>query len=140
MKIKKKTLKQVQAIVVWKGKILLLKKYDLRLKKGFWRLLKGKLEKGETPIKGLKRELFEEVGLRKNKIKIKKKVFSYDYESPKGVFRKVETFLVEAKEKPKLTREGRKEGIKEIGFFPASQALKKLYWVQEKKALLNNSL
>jgi len=87
-------LRQAQAVVVWKGKFLLLKKKDLLLKKSVWRLVKGKLEKGETARTGLKRELREETGLKK--IKIAGKIHSYDYEAPKGVFRKVETFLVEA--------------------------------------------
>ena len=82
-------LRQAQAVVVWQGKFLLLKKNDPLLKKSFWRLVKGKLEKGESATKGLERELREEVGLKK--IKIAGKIHSYNYEAPRGVFRKVET-------------------------------------------------
>ncbi|MFH1056842.1 MAG: NUDIX hydrolase [Candidatus Micrarchaeota archaeon] len=134
-------LKQVQAIIVSKGNVLLLKKRDIKFKSGkwfrtknsFWRLPKGKLEKGESAIKGLKRELKEETGLEK--IKIGKKVFSYGLEAPKGLHRKVDAFLVFTEEKPRMTKDGREEGIEEMAFFDAWTAWKKLNFDSEKKSL-----
>ena len=130
---KPKKLRQVQAVVFVGGKILVLKKRDLRLKESFWRLPKGKLEKGENAKEGLKREIKEETGL--GKIEIARKVFSYAYESPKGVFRKVECFAVFSGEKPRMTGEGRREGISQIALVSPAEALEKLRWAHEAKGL-----
>jgi ADP-ribose pyrophosphatase YjhB (NUDIX family) len=136
-----KEIRQVQAVIVIKGKILLLKKRDVRFENGkwfrtknsFWRLPKGKLEKGERALAGLKRELREEMGLKK--IKIGKRVFSYSYEAPKGLHRKVNSYLVFTDEKPCMTGDGREEGIEKISLETPANALKKLKFDFEKKSL-----
>ena len=123
-------------------KVLLLKKRDfdfkdgkwVKLKRIFWRLPKGKLEKGETQLQGLKRELREETGMRN--VKIGKKVFSYQYQAPKGItHRTVFCYTAFTREKPQITRDAKVEGIEKSGFYPVKTALKKLKWVWEKKSL-----
>ena len=137
-----KTIGQVEAVIVKGGKILILKKRDAKFEKGkwfrtkqsFWRLPKGKLEKGESAKKGLKRELREETGLKK--IKIGKRVFSYSFEAPKGLLlRKVSAYLVFTDEKPRMTKDGRKEGIEKILLASPKTALKKVHFESEKKVL-----
>ena len=137
----KTTLRQVQAVIFSEKGVLLLKKRDIKFEKGkwfrtgqsFWRLPKGKLEKGEGEKQGLKRELREETALKK--IGIGRKFFAYQYESPKGVLRKVSTFLVQAREKPRMTSEGKEEGIEKMRFFGFKEAVGKLHWKPEKTAL-----
>jgi len=139
--MKHKVLKQVQAVVFFKNKVVLLKKRDVRfedgkpvlLKKAFWRLPKGKLEKRETHLQGLKRELREEIGV--SKTSKPKKVYSYSFEAPKGTRRNVQTFVLEGGEKPRLTRAARGEGITRLMLATVEEAVKKLKWANEKKAL-----
>lgn len=44
-------------------KVLILRRHPKRPQGDSWGLPAGKLEKGETPLKGVLRELFEEIGL-----------------------------------------------------------------------------
>ncbi|GEM_PF-4410331 len=141
MKAKAKTVRQVQAVVFFGKKIVLLKKRDSRfengkwvfLEKAYWRLPKGKLEKGESSMQGLKRELHEECGF--TKIFSARKVFHYDYEAPKGTLRKVDCYALRISQKPKLTANARQEGIENTALVSPSAALKKLHWQKEKKSL-----
>ena len=138
-----KTLKQVQAIVFFQGKIVLLKKRDMKfdfekgkwisLAKAYWRLPKGKLEKGESELQGLKRELHEECGF--TKLFSAREIFRYDYEAPKGTLRKVGCYALAVKQKPKLTRDGKAEGITAVKLFTPKQALAKLHWPREKESV-----
>lgn len=136
-----KTLKQVQATVFISGRVVLLRKNDVKFEKGkwillpqaYWRLPKGKLEGSETPVAGLKRELNEECGFRN--VKRAKKVFYYEYESPKGTTRKVSSYYAETNEKPELTAGAKAEGITKITTATPSTALKKLHWNSEKQSL-----
>src|SRR3989338_571246 len=138
-----KTLKQVQAIVFFQGKIVLLKKRDAKfdfekgkwisLAKAYWRLHKGKLEKGEDELQGLKRELHEECGF--TRVAGAKKVFSYYYQAPKGTLRKVGCYALAVKQKPKLTRDAKAEGITAVKLFTPKQALAKLHWPREKESV-----
>jgi phosphatase NudJ len=53
----------VGALIVSKGKILLLKENHLP-DRGKWNIPAGKLDYGENPIDAVKREVFEEAGLK----------------------------------------------------------------------------
>ena len=53
----------VGAIIVSDGKILLLKENHLP-DKGKWNIPAGKLDYGENPVDGVKREVYEEAGLK----------------------------------------------------------------------------
>ncbi len=50
--------------IISKNGQLLLGKRSVRPYKGLWSVFGGKVEKGETPEKALKRELFEELGIK----------------------------------------------------------------------------
>ena len=138
-----KTIRQVQAIVFFQGKIVLLKKRDAKfdfekgkwisLAKAYWRLPKGKLEKGESELQGLKRELHEECGF--TKLFSAREVFRYDYEAPKGTLRKVGCYALRTARKPKLTRDAKAEGITAVKLFTPRQALGKLHWPREKESV-----
>jgi A/G-specific adenine glycosylase len=56
-------LETVVAILVHEGSIFLQKRPEKGLMPGLWEFPGGKLEKGETPEEGLKRELREELGI-----------------------------------------------------------------------------
>ncbi len=71
-KIKKEVLifsKTVSVLAITKeNKIVLVKQYRFPAKKELWELPAGKLEKGERPNVGAKRELEEETGFKAKKI------------------------------------------------------------------------
>ncbi|NCP72272.1 NUDIX hydrolase [archaeon] len=77
-----------------KGKINVLKKYAHLDKKNIYDLPGGRLEINETIKTGLKREVFEETGL---KIKILKKVSSWEFISLDNKKVEVTNFLCEIK-------------------------------------------
>ena len=83
------------------NKILILKRSDkVRTMRGLWSGVSGIIEKGETPINRAKIEIFEEIGIRKDKISLTKsvekiKIFSPQYEDHEW---EVFSFLFETKE------------------------------------------
>lgn len=60
----------VAAIMVKDGKILLTKRAKIMAEGGKWCLPGGGIEKWETSEKAVKREVFEEVGVKSNKVKL----------------------------------------------------------------------
>lgn len=52
-----------QAFIIKEGKILILHQYNSKRKDHYWQLPGGSLEEGETPEKGVIRELKEEIDL-----------------------------------------------------------------------------
>ncbi|MBN1503072.1 NUDIX domain-containing protein [Candidatus Woesearchaeota archaeon] len=62
----------VKALIVHNGKVLLIKrshKYENYDAHEFWDIPGGRLNFGEEPIEGLKREVYEETGLEINSIR-----------------------------------------------------------------------
>ena len=83
------------------NKILILKRSDkVRSMKGLWTGVSGIIEKGETPINRAKIEIFEEVGIRENKIELIKSVEKIKISSPQYENHEWEifSFLFETKE------------------------------------------
>jgi len=77
----------VEAIVVDdKGKVLLLKRSKNNSRfVGKWQLPGGKIEKKETPLRAIKREIMEEISCSCHKLKLVKKVsFSSFYSGSKS--------------------------------------------------------
>ncbi|MFH0922556.1 MAG: NUDIX hydrolase [Candidatus Micrarchaeota archaeon] len=124
----------VQAVLLdAKGNALLLRKFDLFVKKKRWRLVKGTREKGERLEHTLKREVREETGL--SKLSSIKRVSSYSYVDPKRGKGRVLSFKAFFEGKPVVTKDGRDEGIDAVRIVSAERALKMLFWKEEKRAL-----
>ena len=93
--------KIVTSFIKNKNKLLILKRSDkVRSMRGLWSGVSGIIEKGEIPINRAKIEIFEEIGIRKDKISLTKsiekiKIFSPQYENHEW---EVFSFLFETKE------------------------------------------
>ena len=73
----------ITAFIKNNNKILILKRSDkVRSMKGLWSGVSGIIEKGETPINRAKIEIFEEVGIKENKINLVKSVEKIKISSP----------------------------------------------------------
>lgn len=110
--------------------VLLVKKKDMRATAPRWRLLKGGVDEGETEVEALKREIFEETGLKN--IKIMDQVHRYEF-----VFNEirhtVSSFLVKADSREPV----RLQESELAGYFwthPVN-AYRLLYWRNEKEAV-----
>ena len=83
------------------NKILILKRSDkVRSMRGLWSGVSGIIEKGETPINRAKIEIFEEIGIRNDKISLTKSVEKIKISSPQYEKHEWEvfSFLFETKE------------------------------------------
>ena len=91
----------ITAFIKNNNKILILKRSDkVRSMKGLWSGISGIIENNEIPINRAKIEIFEEVGIKKNKINLVKiiekiKITSPQYENHEW---EVFPFLFETKE------------------------------------------
>lgn len=72
-----------------RGRILLVRQYRLPARASLWELPAGRLDEGETPLAGARRELLEETGYRARRWK---KLVSF-YASPGYVSEKMTIFL-----------------------------------------------
>ena len=83
------------------SKILILKRSDkVRSMRGLWSGVSGIIEKGEIPINRAKIEIFEEIGIRKDKISLTKSIEKIKISSPQYENHEWEvfSFLFETKE------------------------------------------
>ena len=93
--------KIVTSFIKNSNKILILKRSDkVRTMRGLWSGVSGIIENNEEPINRAKIEIFEEIGIRKDKINLTKsvekiKIFSPQYEDHEW---EVFSFLFETKE------------------------------------------
>jgi len=126
--------REVQA-VIFDGvgnekKVLILKKIDYSARRHSWRLLKGGVHNSETEIRGLKREIIEETGLKN--IEILGKVQTYEF-SFRGVKHLVSSYLVKADSKEPIKLQ--KSEVADYTWTTKQEALQMLYWNNEKNAL-----
>lgn len=109
--------------------VLLVKKFDKKARHFRWRLLKGGVEAGETETQALKREIFEELGLRN--IQILNKIYSYDFVFGDTLHR-VSSFLVKANSKENVKLQHSE--IADYMWITKDKAVKMLHWPNEKEA------
>lgn len=110
--------------------VLLVQKKDTRATTLRWRLLKGGVNEGETEVEALRREIFEETGLKN--IKIMDQVHKYEF-----VFNEirhtVSSFLVKADSgEPVRLQESELAGY---AWTQLEKANRLLYWRNEKEAV-----
>jgi len=127
--------REVQAVIfdeVDNGrKVLILKKIDYSSRRYRWRLLKGGLNDGETEIEGLRREIFEEIGL--GSIRLLGKIHSYEYFF-KGIRHTVSTYAVKVDSREPINLQ--KSEVADYMWTTKGEALQLLHWNNEKEALL----
>ncbi len=111
-------------------KVLILKKIDYSARRHRWRLLKGGVHNGETEIQGLRREIYEETGLRD--IEILGKVQTYEF-SFRGIRHTVSSYLVKADSKEPVRLQ--KSEVADYLWTTKQEALQMLYWNNERNAL-----
>ena len=91
----------ITAFIKNNNKILILKRSDkVRSMKGLWSGVSGIIENNELPINRAKIEIFEEVGIKKNKINLVKSIEKIKISSPQYENHEWEVFpfLFETKE------------------------------------------
>ena len=91
----------ITAFIKNNNKILILKRSDkVRSMKGLWSGISGIIENNEIPINRAKIEIFEEVGIKKNKINLVKSMEKIKIRSPQYENHEWEVFpfLFETKE------------------------------------------
>lgn len=126
--------KEVQAAIYDKRGtqliVLLVKKMDLKNYNYRWRLLKGGIEGNESEQDAVRREVSEEVGL--TEIMIGDRINEYDY-SADVTHHQVATYLVKADSRDRLKIQT--EEIADAVWMPADQAIRLLFWRNEKESL-----
>ena len=91
----------ITAFIINNNKILILKRSDkVRSMKGLWSGVSGIIENNEIPINRAKIEIFEEVGIKENKINLVKSIEKIKISSPQYENHEWEVFpfLFETKE------------------------------------------
>jgi bis(5'-nucleosidyl)-tetraphosphatase len=110
--------------------VLLVQKKDRRATTIHWRLLKGGVNEGETEVEALRREIFEETGLKN--IKIMDQVHKYEFVF-NDIRHTVSSFLVKADSKePVRLQESELAGY---AWTQLENANRLLYWRNEKEAV-----
>jgi len=111
-------------------RVLLVQKRDTRVRRFHWRLLKGGVNKGETKVDALRREIFEETGLKN--IRVQDQIHYYEFVFRETLHR-VSSFLVEADSKD-LVRLQESE-LSDYLWTKLDDADRLLHWANEKEAL-----
>lgn len=129
-----KTRSEVQAVIFDKKdgriEVLLVRKSDRRNRSRRWRLLKGGVNRGETKIDALRREIFEETGLKD--IEILRE--TYNYEFAFGDTRhKVTSYLVKADSQNPIKLQ--RSELAAYLWIDKDEAGRLLHWRNEKEAV-----
>jgi ADP-ribose pyrophosphatase YjhB (NUDIX family) len=110
--------------------VLLVQKKDRRAIGLRWRLLKGGVNEGETEVEALRREIFEETGLKN--VKIMDQVHKYEFVF-NDIRHTVSSFLVKADSRePVRLQQSELAGYVWTQFEKANRLL---YWRNEKEAV-----
>jgi ADP-ribose pyrophosphatase YjhB (NUDIX family) len=110
--------------------VLLVQKKDRRVRRLRWRLLKGGVNEGETKVEALRREIFEETGLKN--VEILNQIYNYEFLF-KGIRHMVSSFLVEAESaEPVKLQESE---LADYIWTELENATWLLYWPNEREAL-----
>jgi len=110
--------------------VLLFRKRDTRVMRFHWRLLKGGVNRGETKVEALMREVFEETGLKN--VSVLGQVHSYQFVFRETLHR-VSSFLVEADSKEEVRLQ--ESELSDYLWTRRDEADRLLYWTNEKEAL-----
>ena len=105
--------------LIEKDKIILIKQYRAPVEKELWEIPAGKLDKGEDPEKGAKRELEEETGFKAGKLE----QIAEFYKSPGYCTEYMYVFRATFLEKTKQRLDDG-EIIEQVKVFSLSEALK----------------
>jgi len=126
--------RDVQAVIFDESdgerKVLLVKKPDFSAQRHRWRLLKGGVEGGETETEALKREIFEELGLKN--VRIMGRVHSYEFVF-EGTKHLVSSYLVKADSRETITLQ--KSEVTDYVWTAKEKAVETLFWNNEKEAV-----
>ena len=129
---------EVQAVLFDKSHghiVLLVRKKDTRIPRFRWRLLKGGVDRGETKADALRREIFEETGMKG--IRILQQIHDYEFVF-KETLHRVSSFLVEADSREPIRLQ--ESELSDYLWTDPESAATLLYWTNEKEALKKLSL
>ena len=129
---------EVQAVLFDKDHghmVLLVQKRDMRLRRFRWRLLKGGINRGEAKVDALRREIFEETGMKG--IKILQQIHDYQFVF-KETLHRVSSFLVEADSREPIRLQ--ESELSDYMWTDPESAATLLYWSNEREALRKLSL
>jgi len=130
--------KDVQAVIYVMGpggpSFLLIERFDKPTGQFHWRLVKGTVKEGERPEEALAREVREEVGL--TRIRVRDLLTAYSYEHG-GVRHEVASYLVEAdpSEPVKLASSDDGRPLRSYRWARPEEALALLRWGEEKHVI-----
>jgi 8-oxo-dGTP pyrophosphatase MutT (NUDIX family) len=110
--------------------ILLVMKADRKNRRQRWRLLKGGVDRGETKTEALKREIFEEIGLKN--IQIFGEAYSYEFVFG-GTRHKVASFLVKADSESPIRLQ--RSELAGYTWADKDEVSRLLHWRNEKEAV-----
>ena len=134
----------VQAVIYDREneKFLIIGKRHFKTGNIIWRLVKGGIEQGETETEALKREILEEVGLKKNTIGEKVHYYEYFYEYEQIKMKNmVSSYFVKADISEKVLLQGESADempIVDYAWLSYYETLKKLFWKKEKQSVKNS--
>ena len=133
-----KVKKDVQAVIYVMGaegpSFLLIERFDRPTGQFHWRLVKGTVREGERPEEALAREVREEVGL--TRIRVRGLLTAYSYEHA-GVRHEVASYLVEAdpSEPVRLASSDDGRPLRSYRWTRPEKALALLRWGEEKHVI-----
>ncbi|MEZ0344356.1 MAG: NUDIX domain-containing protein [Caldimicrobium sp.] len=111
----KPLIRVVAGLIVDKGKLFLVKRPEGKRDGGLFEFPGGKVEEGESLIEALKRELFEELGIKAKEVKF----LDIEKEEKEDLIIEIHLFWIKDYEGEIVLKEA-----KEGGFYRVSQALK----------------